>query len=75
MGFSRQEYSNGLPFLSPGDLPHTGIKPVSPQLAGGFSTTEPPGKPNSVQIVKICFSEYQIILLLNSHTFISLSSQ
>ena len=45
MGFSRQEYSSGLPFLSPGDLPNTGIKPVSPELAGGFFTTEPPGKP------------------------------
>ena len=34
-----------LPFLSPGDLPSPGIKPVSPALAGGFFTTEPPGKP------------------------------
>ena len=28
MGFSRQEYWSGLPFPSPGDLPHTGIKPA-----------------------------------------------
>ena len=28
-GFSRQEYWSGLPFPSPGDLPHLGIKPVS----------------------------------------------
>ena len=27
MRFSRQEYWNGLPFPSPGDLPHPGIKP------------------------------------------------
>ena len=27
MGFPRQEYWSGLPFTSPGDLPHTGIKP------------------------------------------------
>ena len=26
------------------DLPGPGIKPVSPALAGGFFTTEPPGK-------------------------------
>ena len=26
------------------DLPRPGIKPVSPALAGGFVTTEPPGK-------------------------------
>ena len=32
MGFSRQEYWSGLPFLSPGDLPDPGIKPRSPAL-------------------------------------------
>ena len=36
MGFPRQEYWNGLPFPSPGDLPHPGIEPVSPELAGKF---------------------------------------
>ena len=42
MGFSRQEYWGGLPFPSPGDLPDTGIEPmspVSPAFAGGFFTT------------------------------------
>ena len=29
MGFSRQEYWNGLPFPSPGDLPNPGIEPRS----------------------------------------------
>ena len=29
MGFFRQEYWNGLPFLSPGDLPDPGIEPRS----------------------------------------------
>ena len=32
MGFSRQEYWSGLPFLSAGDLPDLGIDPVSPVL-------------------------------------------
>ena len=32
MGFSRQEYWNGLPFPSPGDLPDPGIKPVRVRL-------------------------------------------
>ena len=32
MGFSRQEYWNGLPFPSPGNLPDPGIKPGSPAL-------------------------------------------
>ena len=37
VGFSRQEYWSGQPFLSPGDLPDPGIKPESPALAGRFS--------------------------------------
>ena len=37
VGFPRQEYWSGLPFLSPGDLPKRGIKPTHPALAG----TEP----------------------------------
>ena len=45
MGFSRQEYLRGLPCHPPGDLPNPRIKPVSPALAGGFFTTEPPRKP------------------------------
>ena len=45
MGFSRPEYWNGLLFPSPGHLPDPEIEPASPALAGGFSTTEPPGKP------------------------------
>ena len=46
MGFSRQEYWSGLLSLTTGDLPDSGIElasPVSPALAGGFFTTEPPG--------------------------------
>ena len=45
MGFSRQEYWSGLPFPPPGDLPDLGIEHVSPALASGFFTTEPPRKP------------------------------
>ena len=45
MGFSRQECWSEPPFPSPGDLPEPGIELVSPALAGGFFTTEPPGKP------------------------------
>ena len=42
MGFSRQEYWNGLPFPPPGDLPDSGIQAsslVPPALAGRFFTT------------------------------------
>ena len=42
--FPRQGYWTGLPFPSPGDIPDPGIEPMSPELAGGFFTTEPPGK-------------------------------
>ena len=48
--FSRQEYWNGLPFHTSGDLADPGIEPgspVSPALAGGFFTTKPPGKPET----------------------------
>ena len=42
MGFSRQEYWNGLPCPSTGDLPNPGNKATSltsPALAGGLFTT------------------------------------
>ena len=45
VGFSRQEYGNVLPFLSPGDLPGPEIEPMSPVLARGFFTIEPSEKP------------------------------
>ena len=44
MGFSRQEYWSGLPFLSPGDLPDPGIEPGSPALQAGSLLTELWGK-------------------------------
>ena len=44
MEFSRQEYWNGLPFLSPGDLPDPGIKPGSLVLQADSLLFEPPGK-------------------------------
>ena len=45
VGFPREEYWTGLPFLSPSDLSDPGIEPASPTLAGRFFTNEPPGKP------------------------------
>ena len=44
MGFSRQGYWSGLPFPSPGDLPHPGIEPRSPALQADAFPSEPPGK-------------------------------
>ena len=43
MEFSRQEYWNGLPFPSPGDLPNPGIEPGSPTLQADALPSEPPG--------------------------------
>ena len=58
MEFPRQEFQSRLQFPSPGDLPDLGINPASPTLAGGFFTTEPPGKPVSgyiyVSYVYVC---------------------
>ena len=51
-GFFKQEYWSELPFPPPGYLPDPRIKPMSPAsppLAGGFFTTEPPGKPLSTR--------------------------
>ena len=44
LGFSRQEYWSGLPFLSPGDLPDPGIESRSPTLQADALTSVPPGK-------------------------------
>jgi len=44
MGFPRQEYWSGLPFPSPGNLPHLGIEPGSPALEADTLTSEPPEK-------------------------------
>ena len=46
MRFSWQEYRNGLPFPSPGDLPKPGIELRSPALQADASPSEPPGKTN-----------------------------
>ena len=40
MGFSRQEYWNGLQFPSLGDLPDPGIEPGSPALQADSLPTE-----------------------------------
>ena len=59
MGFLRRAYWSGLLFPSPGDLPHLGIEPASPALAGRFFSAEPPGKKplvvHSLLFVFFCF--------------------
>ena len=71
MGFLRQEYWNGLPFPSPGDLPNPGIKPSSPALQVDYLTTEPQGKLISYYShVQTLTSKYVLI----SYTFLSFVS-
>ena len=44
----QQEYCNGLPFPSPGDLANPGIKPGSPALQADSLPTESEGKPSII---------------------------
>ena len=68
-GFSRQEYWSGLPFPSPRDLPHPGIKPRSPTLQAHFLPAELPGKYRLFPFktfLKLLRLFYECILLLPS---------
>src|SRR5574341_256946 len=58
LGFSRQEYWNGLPFSSPGDLPNPGIEPGSPALQTDALLSEPLGKP------KCCLFIFNLFILI-----------
>ena len=57
MGFSRQEYWNGLPFPSAGHLPHPGIKHRSPALQAGSLPLSHRGNPGDIlQFSSVQFS-------------------
>ena len=58
LGFSRQEYGNGLPFPSPENLPDPGIKPESPALQAHSLPSEPPGAPCAIQKISISYLFY-----------------
>ena len=65
MEFSRQEYWNGLPFTTLGDLPDPGIEPscsVSPALAGLFFTISATWE---AQNTKYIFNKYFVSYLFN----------
>ena len=53
------------------DLPGPGLEPVSPAMAGGFSTTTPPGKPQLILNVYLVFNsvilqpQYKLIFLVS----------
>ena len=53
MEFSRHEYWRGLPFSSPEDLPHPGLKAGSPRVASRrFSRLSHQGSSLVAQVVK-----------------------
>ena len=62
MGFSRQEYWSGLPFLSPGDLPNSGIEPRSPTLQADALISVQPGKPKHKKVLKDICSQMFLVL-------------
>ena len=69
MGFSRQEYQSGLPFLPPGDLPYPGIQarsPVSPALQMDSLPTKPFGKLQQVETSFLFTSSKEELLILCS---------
>ena len=62
MEFSQQEFWNGLPLLSPRDLPDPGIEPMpfaSPAPTGGFFTPVPSGKPLEWTVYGNCITPWQ----------------
>ena len=65
MGFSREEYWNGLPFPSPGDLSNPGIEPGSPALQADSLPAEPPGKPSHLILSNIKVIKKEKMLMLH----------
>ena len=59
MGFSRQEYWNGLPCLPPGDLPNPGIKPASPALQADSLPLSQLGILSTVSVNTYNLSQYE----------------
>ena len=55
MGFPRQAYWSGLPFLSPGDLPLPRIEPGSSELQADSLPSEPSGKPYSSRSLEFIY--------------------
>ena len=53
LGFSRQEYWNGVPFLPPGDLPNPGIKPMSPAFPALKADSLPLSHLGRMRLLKI----------------------
>ena len=58
MGFSRKEYSTGLPFPSPEDLPNPGIKPGSPASQADSLLYELQGSPRARKVMPKAYQRF-----------------
>ena len=59
MGCSKQEYWSGLPFPPPGDIPHPGIKPMSPIFqADSLPKTTTKFKKKPISIIKTFYVSF-----------------
>ena len=61
MGFSRQEYWSGLPCPSPGNLPDSEIKPMSPALQVDSLPSEPPENFSTWQMLAMIMLDLVIV--------------
>ena len=59
-----------MPFPPPGDLPDPGIESRSPALQAGSLPSEPPGKPNAVDLV---FLKNELFFFATPHSLWDLS--
>ena len=66
MGFSRQEYWSGLPFPSPGALPHLGIKPGLLHCQVGSLALAPTREPHKYVLIRnqINFCQFTIYIVI-----------
>ena len=67
-----QEYWNGLPFPSPGDLPDPGIEPRSPALQANTLPFELPGKPPLLWVTHLEILERQYLNQRNQHLIVGI---
>ena len=76
MGFLRQEYWSGLPFLFPENLTHPGIEPRSLPLQADSLPSESPAKPINVKWalrVQHSLNRFSVSMKLNTREFSLLS--
>ena len=63
MAFPRQEYWSGLPFPSPEDLPHLGVKPTTPAWLVDSLTLRQRGSPFELLLLLLLLSRFSCVRL------------